>query len=67
MEPKWEGPYYVQDIKGLTYRLRKSDGTILPKTFHRNKISPYHERPKLPTLPQHRPQPIVEIQTRKRH
>jgi hypothetical protein len=63
MEPKWEGPYYVQSIKGTTYRLRNPDGTILPKTFHRNKLSTYHERPKLRVLPGKSPQPFVEVQT----
>jgi hypothetical protein len=36
MEPKWEGPYFIQDIKETTYSLRTKQGTILPKKIHRN-------------------------------
>jgi IS30 family transposase len=42
LEPKWEGPYYVQSIKGTTHRLRRTNGTILPKTVHRNRLKFYH-------------------------
>lgn len=45
MEPKWEGPFYIKDTKGLTYRLRNLDGTIQPKTVHRNRLKLYHARP----------------------
>src|SRR5207245_4665481 len=41
LEPKWEGPYYVQSIKGTTHRLRRTNGTILPNTFHCNRIKHY--------------------------
>ena len=44
MEPKWEGPYYIKDTKGTTYRLRNLDGTIQPKTVHRNRLKLYHGR-----------------------
>jgi len=42
LEPKWEGPYYIQDIKGTTYYLRRTNGSILPKTIHRNRLKLYH-------------------------
>ena len=45
MEPKWEGPYRIKDYKGTTYRLKNLDNTLLPKTVHRNRIKPYHDRP----------------------
>jgi transposase InsO family protein len=47
LEPKWEGPYYIQDIKkgsSTTYSLRKTNGTILSDTFHRNKLKKFHGR-----------------------
>jgi Integrase core domain len=59
MEPKWEGPYYVQSIKGLTYRLRRLKGTILPSTYHRDRLKFYHGR-----LP--KPIPVVAVPARKR-
>ena len=43
LEPKWEGPFYVQEIKGTTFWLRKLSGTILPTTVHRNRLKKYHE------------------------
>src|SRR3954469_12667216 len=42
LEPKWEGPYFVQSIKGTTHRLRRTNGTILSKTVHRNRLKFYH-------------------------
>ena len=59
LQPKWEGPYLVQSIKGTTYRLRTKQGTILDKTFHRNRLRLYHGRT-------HPPSPVVEIPTRRR-
>ena len=47
LQPKWEGPYYIQDIKkgsSTTYALRKPNGSILSDTFHRNKLKIYHGR-----------------------
>lgn len=44
MEPKWDGPYFVQDKKDETYRLRNRNGTILPKTYHRNRLKLHHGR-----------------------
>jgi len=42
LDPKWEGPYYIASIKGTTFRLRRSTGTILPYTVHRNRLKKYH-------------------------
>ena len=42
LDPKWEGPYYIASIKGTTYQLRKTTGTILPYTVHRNRLKKYH-------------------------
>src|SRR3954453_16583296 len=36
LEPKWEGPFLIQDKKDTTYRLRTLSSSILPKTFNRN-------------------------------
>ena len=44
LEPKWEGPFYVQDIKGTSIWIRKPQGTILPTPVHRTKIKKYYER-----------------------
>jgi hypothetical protein len=60
LEPKWEGPYYVQSIKGTTHKLRRVNGTILPQTFHRNRLKLYHERPKPKYVP------VVQIPVRMR-
>ena len=61
LEKKWDGPYYVQDIKGTTYFLRTKKGSILPKTYHRNLLKIYHGR-----IQTQRPSPFVEIETRRR-
>jgi hypothetical protein len=61
MEPKWEGPFYIQDIKETTYSLRTLQGTILLKKFHRNRIKIYHGRHPI------RKQPVIEVPTRNRH
>ena len=42
LQPKWEGPYYVQDIKGTSIFLRRTNGTILPSPIHRNHTKKYH-------------------------
>src|SRR4051812_6930317 len=35
LEPKWEGPYMIQSIKGTTHRLRTPNtGSLLPTTYH---------------------------------
>lgn len=60
LEPKWEGPYYVQSIKGTTHTLRRLNGSILPKSFHRNRLKLYHERPKSRYVP------VVQVPIRKR-
>lgn len=44
LEPKWEGPYYIQSIKGTTYFLRSTDGEILRSGVHRNRLKKYQER-----------------------
>jgi Integrase zinc binding domain/Integrase core domain len=66
LEPKWEGPYMVQNIKETTYSLRNPhNGSILPNTFHRNRLKKYHGRP--PSLSRTPSQhPTVEIQVRRR-
>lgn len=60
LEPKWDGPFFVQSIKGLTYRLRKQHGTILSSSYHRNRLRLYNAR----SLPDFRP--VVSIATRTR-
>ena len=42
LEPKWEGPYIVQEIKGQSIFLRHPDGHILPTAIHRNRVKKYH-------------------------
>ena len=42
LEPKWEGPYLVQEIKGQSIFLRRPDGSILPSAIHKNRIKRYH-------------------------
>lgn len=42
LEPKWEGPYFVQEIKEQSLRLRNLDGTLLPTTIHRNRVKKYY-------------------------
>jgi hypothetical protein len=60
LEPKWEGPYYVQSIKGTTHRLRRTNGSLLTKTFHRNRLKLYHG----PIQPKY--VPVVQIPVRNR-
>ena len=59
LEPKWEGPYLVKDIKGTSYWLKnRHSGKLLPKTFHRNRLKLYHDRNPLKS------RPFVEIEPR---
>src|SRR3954451_532825 len=44
MEPRWEGPHFVQDIKGQSIWLRKSNGSILPTPVHQSKLKKYISR-----------------------
>lgn len=60
LEPKWEGPYYIRDIKGTTYFLRRLNGSLLPKSFHRNRLKPYHALSK----PQYVPNVLVDVKPR---
>src|SRR5215212_5467825 len=55
LEPKWEGPYYIQDIKGTTYYLRRINGSLLSKSIYRNRLKLYHG----PLKPRYFP--VVEI------
>jgi len=43
LEPKWEGPFIVQKIKGTSHWLRRTTGTIIPTPVHRNRIKKYHD------------------------
>jgi len=44
LEPKWDGPYRVQDIKAQSIWLRRTDGTIIPSAVHRNRLKKYHRQ-----------------------
>src|SRR4051812_10971263 len=44
LEPKWEGPYRVQDINAQSVWLRRDNGTILPTPTHRNRIKKLHQQ-----------------------
>src|SRR3954464_2500480 len=44
LEPKWEGPYRVQDIKAQSVWLRRDNGTILPTPPHRNRLKKFHRQ-----------------------
>jgi hypothetical protein len=44
LEPRWDGPYRIQDIKGTTFFLKNEDGTILPRTFNRTRLKKFTER-----------------------
>jgi len=44
LEPKWEGPYYIQKIKGTSVWLRNPNGTIQPTPVHRAKVKKYFQR-----------------------
>jgi hypothetical protein len=43
LEPKWEGPFFVQNISGKSISLRHMDGQILPTPIHRNHVKKYHK------------------------
>jgi transposase InsO family protein len=42
LQPIWEGPHFVQNIKGMSIWLRRENGTILPTPVHRSKLKKYH-------------------------
>jgi Integrase zinc binding domain/Integrase core domain len=42
LEPKWEGPYLIHNIKEQSIWLRTVNGSILPTAVHRSKIKKYH-------------------------
>ena len=44
LKPKWEGPFFVQDIKGTSIFLQKPDGNILKTAVHQKHIKKYHGR-----------------------
>ena len=44
LEPKWEGPYYIQDMKGTSIWIRSPKGTIQPTPVHRGKVKRYFAR-----------------------
>src|SRR4051812_46893911 len=44
LEPKWEGPFFVQNIKGTSIWLRRPNGTILPQPIHRTRLKKYLPR-----------------------
>ena len=60
LEPKWDGPFFIQSIKGLTYHLRKQHGTILAPSYHRNRLRLYHAR----TTQEYRPVVSIAVRTR---
>ena len=64
MEVKWDGPFFIQKVKGNSYKLRRPDGSILPSTYHRNKLDHYHEHPLLNACSKDKKGPIIEIVTR---
>lgn len=41
LEPKWDGPYFVQRIKGTSVWLRKLDGTIFSSSIHRSRLKKF--------------------------
>ena len=41
LQPKWEGPYFIQDIKGQSIWLRHPNRSILPTAIHRSKLKKY--------------------------
>src|SRR3954471_3505695 len=65
MEVKWDRPFFVQKVKGNSYKLRHPDGSILPNTYHRNKLDIYHERPQLSPHPKNRKGTLVEVEVRR--
>lgn len=55
LEPKWEGPFYIADIKGTSIFLRKMDGSILPAPIHISRLKAYKDAhgslPNRPIIP----------------
>ena len=43
LQPKWDGPYIISDIKGTTHWLKNLDGTIITTPAHRNRLKLYYE------------------------
>jgi hypothetical protein len=50
LESKWDGPYYIANLKGTTIWLRTLDGSILPSPVHASHLKPYKTRPPPPLL-----------------
>jgi hypothetical protein len=46
LQPKWEGPYFIQEIKGQSVWLRRANGSILPSAIHRSKLKKYVNDPR---------------------
>ena len=46
LQPKWEGPFFIQDIKGQSIWLRRINGSILPTAIHRSKLKKYIHDPR---------------------
>src|SRR5579864_9268699 len=44
LELRWEGPYFIANIKGTSIWLQKPQGTILHTPVHQSKIKTYHAR-----------------------
>jgi len=64
MEVKWDGPFFIQKVKGNSYKLRCPDGSIIPSTYHCNKLDHYHECPLLNAHTKDKEGLIIEIATR---
>jgi len=53
LDPKWHGPYYINDVRtNGTYKLRTMEGKLRKKVVHADQIRPYHEREQNRLLPQ---------------
>src|SRR3954453_15627896 len=65
MERKWDGPFFVQKVQGNSYKLRCPDGSIIPSTYHRNKLDIYHEHQLLNARSQDKKGPVIEITSRR--
>jgi hypothetical protein len=46
LQPRWEGPYFVQSIKGTTFRLKNEEGTELKNSYHRSHLKIYYPQEK---------------------
>jgi Integrase zinc binding domain/Integrase core domain len=40
---KWDGPYFIQDIKGTSVRLRYPSGSIFPTYVHKSRLKKYQD------------------------